>query len=161
MFAALVKGADVAIGSRWLDPQLQIQKQPLHRQLFGRIFNLALRIVLGLKFTDTQCGFKAFARRGAHSIFALQRIARWGFDPELLYLARKFAFVVPEVPVVWTHREGTRINPLRRRPHVWGNAEDPLVRPKGELRLRWHCLQTPPSRRNFGKCRAEHGGKQW
>jgi len=113
LFAALAKGADVAIGSRWVDPQLQIQRQPLHRQLFGRIFNLALRIILGLKFKDTQCGFKAFTRRSAHAIFPLQKIERWGFDPELLYLARKLTFVVREVPVAWAHREGTRINPLR------------------------------------------------
>jgi len=113
LFAALAKGADVAIGSRWLDSRLQIQRQPLHRQLFGRIFNLALRIILGLKFKDTQCGFKAFTRRSAHALFALQKIERWGFDPELLYLARKLAFVVHEVPVAWAHRDGTRISPLR------------------------------------------------
>lgn len=131
LFAALAKGADVAIGSRWLDPQLPIQKQPLQRQLFGRIFNLALRIILGLKFTDTQCGFRAFARRGAHSIFALQKIERWGFDPELLYLARKFAFVVPEVPVVWTHRERTRINHLRDGIRMFGEM----------LKIRWYALR--------------------
>ncbi len=113
LFAALAKGADVAIGSRWLDPQLQIQKQPLHRQLFGRIFNIAVRVILGLKFKDTQCGFKAFTRRSAHAIFPLQKIERWGFDPELLYLARKFGFVVSEVPVVWAHCEGTRLSLLR------------------------------------------------
>jgi len=50
LFAALANGADVAIGSRWLDPQLQVHKQPLHRQLFGRIFNLVTHIILGLKF---------------------------------------------------------------------------------------------------------------
>ena len=120
LFAALAKGADVAIGSRWLDPQLQIQRQPLHRQLFGRTFNLALRIILGLRFKDTQCGFKAFTRHSAHAIFALQKIERWGFDPELLYLARKLALVVREVPVAWAHREGTRINPLRDGIRMFG-----------------------------------------
>jgi dolichyl-phosphate beta-glucosyltransferase len=54
LFAALANGADVAIGSRWLDPHLQIRKQPLHRQLFGRIFNLVTHIILGLNFRDTQ-----------------------------------------------------------------------------------------------------------
>jgi dolichyl-phosphate beta-glucosyltransferase len=77
------------------------------------MFNLALRIILRLKFRDTQCGFKAFTRRAAHAIFPLQQIERWGFDPELLYLARKFDFTVKEVPVRWSHREGTRIQPLR------------------------------------------------
>ena len=113
LFAALSDGADVAIGSRWLRSDLQTQKQPLHRQLFGRIFNLMLRVTLGLKLKDTQCGFKAFTRQAAQTIFALQRIERWGFDPELLYLANKFHFKIVEVPVVWAHREGTQISPLR------------------------------------------------
>jgi len=131
LFAAIAKGADIAIGSRWLDRQLQIRRQPLHRQLFGRIFNLALRIILGLQFRDTQCGFKAFTRRSAQAIFPLQKIERWGFDPELLYLARKFGFAVSEVPVAWSHREGTRINPLRDGIRMFGEI----------LRIRWYALK--------------------
>jgi len=113
LFAAIAEGADIAIGSRWVQTKLQIRRQPLHRQLFGRMFNLALRLVLGLHFKDTQCGFKAFSRHAAQTIFPLQNIERWGFDPELLYLARKFDFNVVEVPVAWAHREGTRIDPIR------------------------------------------------
>jgi len=113
LFAAIENGADVAIGSRWLQSELQTQRQSLHRQLFGRVFNLLLRITLGLDFKDTQCGFKAFTRGAAERIFPLQSIERWGFDPELLYLANKFKLKVVEVPVAWAHREGTRINPLR------------------------------------------------
>jgi dolichyl-phosphate beta-glucosyltransferase len=113
LFSALENGADIAIGSRWLQSNLQTQRQPLHRQLFGRVFNLLLRMILGLSFKDTQCGFKAFTRPAAETIFPLQNIERWGFDPELLYLAKKFKFKVVEVPVAWAHREGTRINPLR------------------------------------------------
>lgn len=113
LFAALAQGNDVAIGSRWLDPGLQVRRQPLHRQLFGRAFNLALRVLLGLHFMDTQCGFKAFTRRAAAAIFPLQKIERWGFDPELLYLARRAKLKVKEVPVKWAHREGGQISPLR------------------------------------------------
>jgi glycosyltransferase involved in cell wall biosynthesis len=112
LFEALEKGADIAIGSRWLRAETQTQRQPLHRQLFGRIYNLILRITLGLKFKDTQCGFKAFRRPAVQAIFPLQKIERWGFDPEILFLARKFKFKVQEVPVVWGHSGGTRINPL-------------------------------------------------
>jgi glycosyltransferase involved in cell wall biosynthesis len=112
LFAAIADGADVAIGSRWLKTELQTRRQPLYRQLFGRVFNLLLRLVLGLNFKDTQCGFKAFTRSAAEKIFPLQQIERWGFDPELLFLARRFGFKVAEVPVAWAHREGTRINPL-------------------------------------------------
>lgn len=113
LFQALAEGADVAIGSRWLRTELQTQRQPFHRQVFGRLFNLALRIVLGLQFTDTQCGFKAFKRPAAQAIFPLQRVERWGFDPELLFLARKLGYKVAEVPVHWGHSGGARINPLR------------------------------------------------
>jgi dolichyl-phosphate beta-glucosyltransferase len=113
LFVAIESGADIAIGSRWLRPELQAHRQSLLRQLYGRIFNLLLRIFLGLKFKDTQCGFKAFTREAARTIFPLQRIERWGFDPELLFLARKSGLQVEEVAVVWAHSAGTRINPLR------------------------------------------------
>jgi dolichyl-phosphate beta-glucosyltransferase len=131
LFSAIGKGADIAIGSRWLDRRLQIRRQPLHRRLFGRIFNLALRIILGLQFKDTQCGFKAFTRRSAQSIFSLQKIERWGFDPELLYLAKKLGFTVKELPVAWSHREGTRIHPLRDGIRMFGEL----------LRVRWYALK--------------------
>jgi glycosyltransferase involved in cell wall biosynthesis len=112
LFQALEEGADIAIGSRWLRAETQTQRQPLHRQLFGRIFNLILRITLGLQFKDTQCGFKAFKQPAALAVFPLQRIERWGFDPEILFLARKLKFKVKEVPVAWGHSGGTRINPV-------------------------------------------------
>ena len=112
LFQALEAGADIAIGSRWLRAETQTQRQPLYRQLFGRIFNLLLRLTLGLQFKDTQCGFKAFKRPAVQAIFPLQKIERWGFDPEILFLARKFGFKVQEVPVAWGHSGGTRINPL-------------------------------------------------
>jgi len=140
LFRAIEEGADVAFGSRWLRAELQTQRQSLHRQLFGRVFNLALRIVLGLPYRDTQCGFKAFTRRAADSIFPLQRIERWGFDPEILFLARKFGMKVEEVPVHWAHSEGTRINPLR----------DGIRMLVEMLRIRWYSLTrkydaAPPS----------------
>src|SRR5277367_5056098 len=81
LFAALVDGADVAIGSRWLKRELQTERQPLLRQLYGRLFNFGLRLVLGLRYRDTQCGFKAFNREAIQTIFTRQRIERWGFDP--------------------------------------------------------------------------------
>ena len=130
LFAAIEAGADVAIGSRWVRTELQIQRQPLHRQLFGRLFNLALRLVLGLHFKDTQCGFKAFTRKSAHTIFPLQQIERWGFDPEVLFLARRFGFRMQEVAVRWAHREGTRINPLRDGVRMLGEM----------LRVRWYSF---------------------
>ena len=112
LIEALEAGADIAIGSRWLRAETQTQRQPLYRQLFGRVFNLLLRLTLGLQFKDTQCGFKAFKRPAVQAIFPLQKIERWGFDPEILFLARKFGFRVQEIPVAWGHSGGTRIHPL-------------------------------------------------
>ncbi len=130
LFAAIASGADVAIGSRWLSRELQTQRQPVHRQILGRIFNLMLRITLGLGFKDTQCGFKAFTRPAANAIFPLQEIERWGFDPELLYLAKKLDFKVVEVPVKWAHSGGTRIHALRDGTRMFGEM----------LKIRWNGL---------------------
>src|SRR5271169_1321441 len=122
LFDAIAAGADIAIGSRWLRSDLQTARQPLYRQLFGRIYNLVLRIFLGLNFVDTQCGFKAFRREAAQRIFPLQRIERWGFDPEILFLARRLGFSVKEVPVVWAHCEGTRLSPFRDGVRMFGEV---------------------------------------
>jgi dolichyl-phosphate beta-glucosyltransferase len=130
LFDAIAAGADIAIGSRWLRADLQTERQPLYRQLFGRIYNLVLRIFLSLNFVDTQCGFKAFRREAAQRIFPLQRIERWGFDPEILFLARRLGFSVKEVPVVWAHSEGTRLNPFRDGARMFGEV----------LRIRWNSI---------------------
>jgi|SRR5579859_3299876 len=111
LFAAIESGADVAIGSRWLQRQTQTKRQPLYRQLGGRCFNLFLRVLLGLKEKDTQCGFKAFTRQAAQTIFPPAKRERWGWDPEILFLAHKAGFRVDEVAVVWANDERSRINP--------------------------------------------------
>ncbi|MGA8212553.1 MAG: dolichyl-phosphate beta-glucosyltransferase [Candidatus Sulfotelmatobacter sp.] len=113
LFEAIGKGADIAIGSRWLRSELQTQPQSRPRQLLGRAFNLVPRLVLGLNYKDTQCGFKAFTRGAAQLVFPKQRIEGWGFDPELLFLAKNNGLKVAEVPVTWAHSQGTRIRPLR------------------------------------------------
>lgn len=113
LFEALHEGADVAIGSRWLDKQRQTIHQPLYRRFFGRCFNWVTRRMIGLPYKDTQCGFKAFKREAAQTIFRLQTIERWGFDPEILFIARKLRYNVVEVPVTWGHDERSRISYLR------------------------------------------------
>lgn len=112
LVSALNDGADIAIGSRWMRSELQTQRQSVARQVLGRVFNGFLQILLRLDFRDTQCGFKAFRRQAAKSLFPLQRIEGWGFDPEILFLARVRGFRVTEVPVLWGHDNGTRIHPL-------------------------------------------------
>ncbi len=113
LFAAIAAGADIAIGSRWLDKSRQTHRQPLYRQFFGRCFNAVTRAVMGLHFADTQCGFKAFTRAAAQTVFQLQTIERWGFDPEILFIALKRGFRVVEVPVSWSHDERTRMSYLK------------------------------------------------
>ena len=113
LMAALEAGADVAIGSRWLDQSRQTIHQPLYRQFFGRCFNAITRGVMGLPFKDTQCGFKAFRREAAQVIFRLQRIERWGFDPEILFIARRLKYSIKEVPVTWGHDERSRMSYLK------------------------------------------------
>jgi glycosyltransferase involved in cell wall biosynthesis len=113
LFAAIAGGADIAIGSRWLERTRQSIRQPLYRQFFGRCFNVVTHAVMGLPYADTQCGFKAFTRAAAQTVFQLQTIERWGFDPEILFIARKRGYRVVEVPVSWAHDERTRISYLR------------------------------------------------
>jgi glycosyltransferase involved in cell wall biosynthesis len=113
LLEAIEQGADVAIGSRWMDRTRQTIQQPLYRQFFGRCFNWITRTVMGLPFKDTQCGFKAFRRQAAQVIFRLQRIERWGFDPEILFIARKLGYTIREVPVTWGHDERTRMSYLK------------------------------------------------
>ena len=113
LFSAIEQGADIAIGSRWLESDRQTQRQPLYRQFFGRCFNAVTRAVMRLPFADTQCGLKAFTREAAQTIFQLQTIERWGFDPEILLIGLKRGFRIVEVPVSWAHDERTRMSYLR------------------------------------------------
>lgn len=113
LFDAIRNGADVALGSRWLDKTRQTIHQPLYRRFFGRCFNAVTRVVMGLPYADTQCGFKAFRHEAAQIIFRLQHIERWGFDPEVLFIARKLGWKVVEVPVTWGHDERSKMSYLR------------------------------------------------
>ncbi len=112
LIKAIEDGADVAFGSRWLLAETQTRRQSLLRQFVGRAYNLLLRLLLGLPYKDTQCGFKAFTRKAAEVIFTRQQIERWGFDPELLFIARKFGLKMTEVAVEWANDDRSKINPL-------------------------------------------------
>jgi glycosyltransferase involved in cell wall biosynthesis len=109
---AIEQGADIAFGSRWLLAGTQTQRQSLLRQFVGRVYNLLLRFLLGLPYKDTQCGFKACTRRAADIIFTRQQIEGWGFDPELLFIARKFGLKMTEVAVEWANDDRSKINPI-------------------------------------------------
>ena len=110
LFNAIEQGADIAIGSRGVDAGGECLSAPLHRRVCSAGFKMVVRSVLGLRFEDTQCGFKAFKRKAARLIFSRQRIERWGFDPEVLMLADRFCFVVREVGVEAVHDDRSRLN---------------------------------------------------
>jgi glycosyltransferase involved in cell wall biosynthesis len=100
---------DVAIGSRALDRSLIGVHQPWRREYAGRVFNLLVRIVTGLPFWDTQCGFKAFRIDVCRPIFEASRIDGFAFDVELLYLAHHAGLRMREIPVRWNHAEGSKV----------------------------------------------------
>jgi len=104
---------DVAIGSRAMNRKLIEVHESLFREFAGIVFNRIVRVVLWLPFVDTQCGFKAFRRERCRIIFEQQRIERFGFDPELLYLARHHGLKSIEIPVRWSHSPATKINMMR------------------------------------------------
>ena len=113
LLEAIDAGFDIAIGSRALNEQLQRVKPPLYRRICSASFRAMVRMLLGLNFKDTQCGFKAFTREAAKRIFALQKIEDWGFDPEILLIAILLDYRIKEIPVETFHREGSKINPVR------------------------------------------------
>jgi dolichyl-phosphate beta-glucosyltransferase len=104
---------DVAIGSRALDRSLISVRQSVFREYAGIVFNFIVRFILRLPFVDTQCGFKAFRRERCRVIFQQQRIERFGFDPELLYLARHHGLSAAEIPVRWANSPATKVSMLR------------------------------------------------
>ena len=108
-----LKTYDVAIGSRALDRNLITVHESRFREFAGIVFNAIVRVILRLPFVDTQCGFKAFRRDKCSILFEQQRIERFGFDPELLYLARHHGLKTVEIPVRWAHSPATKINMLR------------------------------------------------
>jgi dolichyl-phosphate beta-glucosyltransferase len=105
--------AEVAIGSRALDRSLIGVHQPLFRETMGRVFNLIMRMITGLPFMDTQCGFKLFEIEAAREIFRRQLLDGFGFDVEVLYIARRLRYCSLEVPVRWNDVAGTKVSSWR------------------------------------------------
>ena len=111
--AALGGGAGVAIGSRALRASRVEISQPIYRVVMGKVFNLIVQAVLLPGIWDTQCGFKLFRADVAHSVFARLETDGFGFDPEVLYHARKQGVKIAEVPVVWRNSAPTKVSPVR------------------------------------------------
>jgi dolichyl-phosphate beta-glucosyltransferase len=107
------EGYGVLIGSRAMRESNIITYQPWYRQLMGKAFNRIVRAVLVRGIKDTQCGFKMFTREAARKVFALQRIERFAFDVEILFLGKKFGYKILEMPVTWKDSPHTSVNTFR------------------------------------------------
>ncbi len=123
------ESAPIAIGSRAVDRSLVGVHQPPIRELMGRFFNLVMRLVTGLPYRDTQCGFKLFQRDAARRIFSLQRLDGFGFDVESLYIAQRLGYRAIEVPVIWNNVPGTKVS-------LWRG----LLAFLDPLRVRWNGI---------------------
>ncbi len=105
----LTEEIDIIIGTRaHSDSKVEI-KQFWLRELMGETFTLLTNIVLWVGVSDFTCGFKMFRTEAAKKIFSRQSVKRWAFDAESLFLARKFKYKIKEIPVVWRHREGSKV----------------------------------------------------
>lgn len=109
LMAAIQSGADIAIGRRTGPYSRVRQHQPWYRQLMGKIFNLTGRLMFGIPYQDTQCGFKLFTARAASEIFRRTRIDRFAFDFECILIARQLRLKIAQCYVLWNHVEGSRV----------------------------------------------------
>ncbi len=125
------EGADVVIGSRAVDRSKIAVHQSRFRELGGIFFNLMVRLILGLPIQDTQCGFKLFRREEMSPIFRSQTIHGFGFDPEILFIAKRQGMTIREVPVSWSHDAGSKVSFL----------SDGLEMFLDLARIRWNALR--------------------
>ncbi|HDH31642.1 MAG TPA: glycosyltransferase family 2 protein [Candidatus Wolfebacteria bacterium] len=109
MIPHLKEGYQVVIGSRDIEGAKLIPPQPFYRRFLGNIGNAIIQVLLLPGFWDTQCGFKAFTKEAAEKIFSLTKIDKWGFDPEVLALAKIFGYKIKEIPVVWVNNPVSRV----------------------------------------------------
>lgn len=103
---------DIVFGSRAIDRSLIGTHQSFMREFIGRAGNWIQYLLTGLNFKDTQCGFKAFSHLATQKIFPLQQINGFGFDPEILFIAKKQGWRMLETAVRWNHVEGSKVNPI-------------------------------------------------
>lgn len=104
-----ISKADVIIGTRKNETAILLEHQPFIRENMGKFFTWLSQQMLSVLVSDFTCGFKCFSKNSARKIFAKQRIKRWAFDSETLFLAKKYGFSLWELPVKWTDQKGTKV----------------------------------------------------
>ncbi len=107
------RGFDIVIASRAIDRSLVRKKQPFLREMMGRVFNLFVRLITGLPIKDTQCGFKSFKRQAVQTIYPKQTIFDFGFDVEILYIAKMRGYKIMEAPVEWYDSPASKVSALK------------------------------------------------
>ena len=112
LLAEMARGCQIAIGSKHL-PASKVVGRSLARSMMGRTLNLLVRLLLLTGIRDTQCGFKCLRREVARDLFGMVRTDGFGFDIEMLCLARRKGYRVSEVPVTCIHRGNSSIKPVR------------------------------------------------
>ncbi len=107
------------IASRALkDSRINI-KQPLPRRLIGKVFNLLVRLILRLRYTDTQTGCKLFKKEAIKTIYHKFHITGWAFDVNLLYLMKLHNFKVIEIPTEWNDSKESKLNIKKAVPEMF------------------------------------------
>lgn len=109
----LLGGTSIVIGTRKHSEAQILQRQPIWRESMGKVFTHFSNLVLGLHRSDFTCGFKAFEQSAAKRIFSKQRIQRWAFDSEILFLADRENYKVVEVPVRWMNSPETKVHVVK------------------------------------------------
>jgi dolichyl-phosphate beta-glucosyltransferase len=102
-------GYEVVIGSRKMPGADVKVHQPLLREAMGKVFTWLTNAILTVRITDITCGFKCFQAEAARQIFQLQRMNGWGFDAEILFIARRRGYRIKEVPVAWADDARTKV----------------------------------------------------
>lgn len=108
----ILDGYDLAIASREIEGARRYN-EPAYRHLMGRIFNLIVRLLAVHGIQDTQAGFKCFQREAARQLFPLQTIDGWGFDVEILFIARRQGMQIVEVPINWYYEDRSQVRPIQ------------------------------------------------
>ncbi len=103
------QGYDVVIGSRKKQGARIKVRQAWYKEYAGRLGNRVIRWLAVPGIEDTQAGFKMFTRQAAAAIFPRQTLDRWGYDIEILAMARQFGFRIQEVPIVWVNAPGSKV----------------------------------------------------
>jgi len=105
----LENGYDIAMGDRALKESEIKKSQSLYKKLLGDFGNILIQFIAVSGISDTQCGFKIFSEKSARDIFSKLTIDRWGFDIEILAIAKKMGYKIKAVPVIWKNREETKV----------------------------------------------------